>query len=106
MKIINLDERKEGGTGKRRRITFHSLRRYVKTVVSDQVNSDYSEFFIGHSHSPYWTKKESERREIYANKIMEYLTFLDYSGLEASGKSIEARLEDKDRQIDSFTARA
>jgi hypothetical protein len=99
LKIINLDERKEGGTGKRRRITLHSLRRYVKTVVSDQVNSDYSEFFIGHSHSPYWTKKEAERREIYADKIMRYLTFLDYSRLEATGKSVEARLASKDREI-------
>ena len=84
---------------KRRRITLHSLRRYVKTVVSDQVNSDYSEFFIGHSHSPYWTKKQSEKREIYGNKIMPYLTFLDYSRLEATGKSVEARLASKDREI-------
>lgn len=97
--IVNLDERKEDGVQGRRRITLHSFRRHAKTVISDQVNSDYSEYFIGHSHSPYWTKKESEIRETYANKIMRYLTFLDYSHLEATGKSIEARLEDKEKEI-------
>jgi hypothetical protein len=63
------------------------------------VSSEYSEYYIGHSHSPYWTKKESERREIYADKVMKYLTFLDYSGLEATGKSVEARLASKDHEI-------
>ena len=99
LKIVNLNERKEDGIQGRRKVTLHSLRRHAKTVISDQVNSDYSEYFIGHSHSPYWTKKQSEIREIYANKIMKFLTFLDYSGLEASGKSIEARLESKDREM-------
>jgi integrase len=97
--IVNLDERKEDGVQGRRRITLHSFRRHAKTVISDQVNSDYSEYFIGHSHSPYWTKKKSEIREIYADKIMKYLTFLDYSGLEATGKSVEARLASKDHEI-------
>ena len=100
--IVNLDERKEDGIQGRRRITLHSFRRHAKTVISDQVNSDYSEYFIGHSHSPYWTKKESEIREIYVNKIMNYLTFLDYSRLEATGKSVEARLASKDREINNL----
>jgi integrase len=43
--IAGLDERKEGMT-KRRKITLHSLRRFVKTVISDQVNQDYSEWFL------------------------------------------------------------
>ena len=30
---------------------------------------------------------------------MKYLTFLDYSDLEASGKSVEAKLDVKDREI-------
>jgi integrase len=98
LKIVNLDERKEDGIQGRRRITLHSFRRHAKTVISDQVSSEYSEYYIGHSHSPYWTKKESERRGIYADKVMRYLTFLDYSRLEATGRSVEARLEDKDRE--------
>jgi 7,8-dihydro-6-hydroxymethylpterin-pyrophosphokinase len=84
---------------KRRKITLHSFRRFAKTVISDQTNQDYSEWFLGHSKSPYYTKKELDRREIYANKCMKYLTFLDYSTLEATGKSIEAKLQQKDKEI-------
>ncbi len=97
--IVGMDERKEEGIYKRRKITLHSFRRFVKTVVTDQTNQDYSEWFLGHSKSPYYTKKEPERREIYATKCMKYLTFLDYTTLEARGKSIEANLQEKDREI-------
>jgi integrase len=97
--IVGMDERKEEGIHKRRKITLHSFRRFVKTVISDQTNQDYSEWFLGHSKSPYYTKKEPERREIYATKCMKYLTFLDYTTLEATGKSIEANLQEKDREI-------
>jgi integrase len=89
--IVGLDERKEGGKQMRRKITLHSFRRFTKSVISDQVNQDFSEWFLGHSKSPYYTKKEPERREIYATKCMKYLTFLDYTTLEARGRSIEAK---------------
>jgi hypothetical protein len=98
--IIGMDERKEGM--KRRKITLHSLRRCVKTTISDQTNQDYSEWFLGHHKSPYYTKKESERREIYATKCMKYLTYLDYTTLEATGKSIELKLSEKDKQIEEL----
>ena len=97
LSIAGLDERKEGM--KRRKITLHSFRRFVKTVISDQVNQDYSEWFLGHNKSPYYTKKEHERREIYTTKCMKYLTFLDYTTLEATGKNIEAKLSEKEREI-------
>jgi len=100
--IVGMDERKEEGIYKRRKITLHSLRRFVKTVITDQTNQDYSEWFLGHSKSPYYTKKEPERREIYATKCMKYLTFLDYTTLEARGKSIEANLQEKDREIEEL----
>lgn len=97
--IAGMDERKEDGLGIRRKITLHSFRRFVKTVISDQVGQDYSEFFLGHIKSPYYTKKEIDRREIYATKCMKYLTFLDYSTLEARGRGIEAKLREKDREL-------
>ena len=97
--IVGLNERKEGGKQRRRKITLHSFRRFTKSVISDQVNQDFSEWFLGHNKSPYYTKKEPERREIYATKCMKYLTFLDYTTLEATGKSIEANLREKDREI-------
>jgi integrase len=96
--IVGLDQRKEGKQ-RRRKITLHSFRRFVKTVISDQTNTDYSEWFLGHNKSPYYTKKEPERREIYASKCVKYLTFLDYSTLEATGKNIEAKLSEKEKEI-------
>jgi integrase len=96
---VGMDERKEEGVHKRRKITLHSFRRFVKTVISDQTNQDYSVWFLGHSKSPYYTKKEPEKREIYASKCMKYLTFLDYTVLEAAGKGIEANLQEKEREI-------
>jgi integrase len=97
--VSGMAERKENGIHKRRKITLHSYRRFVKTVISDQTNQDYSEWFLGHSKSPYYTKKEAERREIYINRCMKYLTFLDYTVLETNGKSIEAKLSEKEKEI-------
>jgi hypothetical protein len=84
---------------RRRKYTLHSMRRFVKSIISNQVNQDYSEWFLGHSKSPYYTLKEPERREIYATRVMRYLTFLDYSALEAAGKSIEEKLIEKEKEI-------
>jgi integrase len=100
LKAAGLDERKEGM--RRRKITLHSLRRFVKTVISDEVGGDYSEWFLGHNGSVYYTKKESERREIYLTKCMKYLTFLDYTAIEARGKSIEAKMSEKDREMQAM----
>ncbi len=93
----SMDERKEDEL--RRKITMHSFRRYVKTVAADQVNSDYSEWLIGHSHSTYYSKKEDARRELYVTKCMKYLTFLDYSLLKTMSKNIEDKFAEKDNQI-------
>jgi len=105
LKIVDMIEKKEGGLKRRSKITLHSFRRYVKTVLSNQVGQDYSEWFLGHSKSPYWTLKEANRREIYATKCMKYLTFLDYITLEATGKNIESQLEEKDKQIKSMKSK-
>jgi integrase len=103
--ITGMAERKESGIHKRRKITLHSLRRFCKSVISNQVNQDYSEWFLGHSKSPYYTLKESERREIYASKVMKYLTFLDYTTLEITGKNIEAKLSEKENEIQTLRQR-
>jgi integrase-like protein len=100
LKVAGLDDRKEGM--RRRKITLHSLRRFVKTVISDEVGGDYSEWFLGHNGSVYYTKKEPERREIFLTRCMKYLTFLDYTALEARGKSIEAKLSEKDLEMQAI----
>jgi len=38
--------------------------------------------------------KEQMRCEIYATKCMKYLTYLDYSALESTGKRIEKKFHD------------
>jgi integrase len=96
---IGMDDRKQDGLKIRRKITLHSFRRFVKTAISDQASQDYSEWFLGHSKSPYYTKKEPQRREVYATRCMKYLTFLDYTTLEARGKNIEAKLSEKEKEI-------
>lgn len=45
----------------RRKITLHSFRRHVKSVISDLGYSDYSEWYIGHSGSTYYRKNEKEK---------------------------------------------
>lgn len=96
---VKMDQRKDTGISNRRKITLHSIRRMVKTIIATQTNSDYSEFYLSHSKSPYFTMKESERREIYKNKVMPFLTYLDYSALENSSKGIVTQLETKDKEI-------
>ena len=93
-----MDERKDGMV--RRKITFHSLRRFVKSTVSDY-DSNFSEWLLGHEHSTYWTKKPEVKRQKYL-ECMKYLQFLDYEPLEQKGKAIESQLQQKDQQINEL----
>ena len=77
----------------RRKITLHSFRRFVKTTISDLGYVDYSEWFIGHSGSTYWTKKDSEKAEIF-KKIEPYLTFLNIQQLNRQGADLETKIEE------------
>jgi hypothetical protein len=54
-----------GSNERRREITLHSFRRFVKTTISDLGYGDYSEWFIGHNGSTYWRKKESDKAELF-----------------------------------------
>ena len=77
----------------RRKITLHSFRRFVKTTISDLGYADYSEWFIGHSGSTYWRKKDSEKAEIF-KKIEPYLTFLNIQQLNRQGADLETKIEE------------
>ncbi|MGB0027501.1 MAG: hypothetical protein WBP64_11725 [Nitrososphaeraceae archaeon] len=51
--------------------THVSLGRFVKAIISGLGYTDYSEYFIGHSDSTYWHKKNSEkRRDILLNRTL------------------------------------
>lgn len=102
--LAKLNERKRGET-ERRTITLHSLRRFVYTTICDAADQAYAEWFLGHAKSVYHTKKEAAKREIYANKIMKYLTYLDYSKLESAGRSVEAQLDESQRELTALRKR-
>ena len=97
LSVAGFSERKEGM--KRRKITLHSFRRFVKTTLSDCTGKEYSEWFLGHAKSSYYVSKQEIRAATYNEKCMKYLTFLDYSTLEATGKNIEAKLSEKEKEI-------
>src|SRR5438105_14966361 len=44
---------REDGNQRRRQISLHSFRRFVKTTISDLGYADFSKWFIGHSGSTY-----------------------------------------------------
>jgi len=107
---VGLDERKEKMI--RRKITLHSFRRFVKTVIANHTSTDYSEWFLGHKKSPYFVQKESERRLLYATKCMPFLTFTNYSKLEEDASKKETEVEmlmikdaNKDRELELLRQR-
>jgi integrase len=84
---------REDGNERRRQITLHSFRRFVKSTISDLGYGDYSEWFIGHSGSTYWRKKDSEKADLF-RKIEPYLTFLNIHQLERQGADIQSKVEE------------
>ena len=77
---------------RRRKIILHSMRRFVKSTISDLGYADYSEWFISHAGSVYWRKKDSEKAEIF-KKIEPYLTFLNVPQLERQGADLQTKIE-------------
>ena len=95
---------REDGNEKRRQITLHSFRRFVKTTISDLGYSDFSEGFIGHSGSTYWTKKDLEKAEIF-RKVEPYLTFLNIVQLERQGADIQSKVGELEELNESLRNR-
>jgi integrase len=95
---------REGGNERRRQITLHSFRRFVKTSISDLGYADYSEYFIGHSGSTYWRRKDSEKAELF-RKIEPYLTFLNVHQLERQGADIQSKVEELEQLNQSIRDR-
>lgn len=96
---------------RRRKITLHSFRRFVKSTISDLGYADFSEYFIGHSGSTYYRKTDKEKAELF-KKIEPYLTFQDFATLERKGSDTQTRIEELEatnqmlRQKDSVNADA
>jgi hypothetical protein len=96
------DSREDGN--KRRQITLHYFRRFVKTTISDLRYADYSEYFIGHVGSAYWRKKDLEKAEIF-RKIEPYLTFLNVHQLQRQGADIQTKVEELEELNQSLRQR-
>lgn len=97
--IANKDQRKENS--RRRKVTLHSFRRTCFSIINEQTNSEYANWFLGHNHSVYWTHTEKERREIYRTKCMPFLTIYQ----ETRDNTIETALREKDKTIKQLTNR-
>ena len=76
----------------------------MKTTISDLGYADFSEWFIGHSGSTYWTKKDSEKAEIF-RKIEPCLTFLNISELERQRADIQSKVEELEQLNQSMRDR-
>jgi integrase len=102
LKAVHFDERKPG-LARRGKITLYSFRRHVKTVTEDFAGHSMSEYLLGHKKSPYYTKREPERRAIYAKSCERHLTYLDYTiidkQLESEQDTIKA-LEERLRNVE------
>ncbi len=92
-------DKKDGSL--RRKFTLHSFRRFTKTILSDNISQDYSEWFLGHAKSSYWVRDLEHKAAEYI-RVMKFLTFLDYSVIESTGKGIQNQLSDKDREIQTL----
>lgn len=82
----------EDDNKRRRKITLHSFRRFVKSTISDLGFADYSEYYIGHQGSVYWQRSPREKVDLFL-KCEPYLTFLNYGDLERKGADTQTRLE-------------
>jgi integrase len=102
MKVLDVAGYAGRKDGMRRHLfTLHSFRRFTKTILSDNISMEYSEWFLGHAKSPYWTRDPEHKKAEYI-RVMKFLTFLDFSMLEAKGKSIAAQLSTKDEEIEAL----
>ena len=68
---MGMGDREEVDHGRRRRITLHSMRRFVKSTISDLGYGDFSEFMIGHSSSTYYRRTVDEKTTLF-RKIEPY----------------------------------
>jgi integrase len=105
---VQMNQLKDGTGAPRKKIAFHSFRRFVKTTISNLGYGDYSEWLIGHEgtmSAKYYNVKEQERRELY-KKCMKYLTFLDYPTVEAVGKDFESKIQERDKQFEDLKKEA
>ena len=88
----------EEDNGKRRKITLHSFRRFTKGCISDLGLADFSEYYLGHQGSVYWTRSPKEIVDLF-EKCEPYLTFLNYTSLETKSNDLKTRNERLESEV-------
>jgi hypothetical protein len=90
--LLYTNQTRSVANGRNRNISLKTFRDFVKTTLADAINSDYSEWFIGHSDSTYHQRTESMHKETF-HKAEPYLTYLDISALEAGRKDQQSQID-------------
>ena len=90
-------EYEDDNGGKHRKITPHSFRRFTKGCISDLGLEQYSEYYLGHYNSTYWTRSPKEIIELF-RKCEPSLTFLDQTIMTKRHAVVESRLETMERE--------
>jgi integrase len=95
-----IDQLNIGYEDKRKRrhvFTLHSLRRYVRTLISDLGYQDFAIWTIGHASSTYWRKSEKEKYTLF-KKIEPHLLLLDQTALSRRHADTQSRLETMEQE--------
>jgi len=84
-------------------LTFHRLRAYVFSTISSLGDTEFANWYIGHSNSTYYRRSEKDKKEAFA-KVQPYLTFLDISGLEAHQADQQSQIDQLQEEIKRLKA--
>ncbi len=88
-------------SGKRRKVTLHTFRRFVYTQCERAVGSGYAKYHTGRKTHEYSKSTDEEVAEDFAS-VEPYLTFLDTSAVEQSMKGIKAELTDIRKRLEKY----
>lgn len=83
-----------------RDIHFHSFRYFFKTIITDNLNSDFAEALMGHKNLKmiYYKKNDEQRRKSYL-KIESYLTISDTERIKSENQKLKEEKSYLERNI-------
>jgi hypothetical protein len=94
--LDNIEKNERTVNGDRRKFHFYSLRRYMKSTISNLGYIDFAEWQLGHLSSPYYDSPEKDSVAVW-NILKLYLTFIDVNAIEARHKDLESKIEELER---------
>jgi integrase len=88
-------------SGKRRKVTLHTFRRFVFTQCDRAVGLEYARYHTGRKTHEYNKRIDEEIAEDFAT-VEPNLTFLDTTAMEEKQKNIEIELKDIRQRLDKY----